>query len=92
MKVYLNESDIGKTITYKEENGKKQHLYVHDKEGFIIQPITEHDKQVRKNVIGELKQKLVQIGRWDVQENGSIYFKMKISTLNDILEKVEQGE
>ena len=92
MIVYLDESGIGKTITYTEENGKKQYLYVHDKDGFNIQPITEHDKQVRTGVVKEIKQKLVQLGRWDMKENGSIYFKMNINTLNDILDKFEQGE
>ena len=54
--------------------------------------LADYTKQVRKEVVQEIKQKLVQLGRWDIQENGSIYFKMNINTLNDILDKFEQGE
>lgn len=50
MKVYVDTNDIGKTITYKEENGKRQYLYVHDNEGFIFKDLSDHTKQVRKEV------------------------------------------
>ena len=50
MKVYVDANDIGKTVTYKEENGKRQYLYVHDKEGFIFKDLSDYTKQVRKKV------------------------------------------
>ena len=54
MKVYVDANDIGKTVTYKEENGVRQYLYVHDKEGFIFKDLADHTKQVRKEVLSEL--------------------------------------
>lgn len=58
MKVYVDEKDSGTTITFKEENGKRQYLYVHDKEGFIFKSIQDHDKQVRKEVVQEIRKML----------------------------------
>ena len=54
MKVYVDANDIGKTITYKKENGVRQYLYVHDKEGFIFKSLSDYTKQVRKEVLGDL--------------------------------------
>ena len=55
MKVYIDTNDIGKTVSYKEENGKKQYLYAHDNEGFVVKDLAEHDKQVRKEIIKQVK-------------------------------------
>ncbi len=54
MKLYIDTKDIGKTVSYKEENSKKQYLYAHDKEGFELKDISDYTKQVRKEVLGEL--------------------------------------
>lgn len=54
MKVYIDTNDIGKTVTYKEENGKRQHLYVHDNEGFIFKELADYTKQVRKEVCEQI--------------------------------------
>lgn len=59
MKIYIDEAEIGSTISYTEENGKKQNLYVHDKEGFVFKSLKERleekDKEIetltRKNKI-----------------------------------------
>lgn len=59
MKVYIDENDIGKTVSYKEADGVRQYLYVHDKEGFVIKHLAEHDKQVRKQVVQEIKEKIL---------------------------------
>lgn len=58
MKVYVDANDIGKTVTYKEDNGKKQYLYAHDKEGFIFKDLTDYTKQVRKEVCESLDKKI----------------------------------
>ena len=55
MKVYVDIADSGKTITYKEECGKRQYLYVHDNEGFIFKELADYSKQVRKEVCEEIK-------------------------------------
>lgn len=60
MKVYIDENDIGKTVTYKEENGKRQYLYIHDNEGFIFKDLSDYTKQVRKEVCEEIREKLKQ--------------------------------
>lgn len=36
MNIYIKPEEIGTTITYKEDNGRKQYLYVHDREGFVF--------------------------------------------------------
>ena len=46
MKIYLNSEDLGKTITYKEENGKKNYLYC--KEGFEICENAQYTEQLLK--------------------------------------------
>lgn len=50
MKVYVDVADSGKTITYKEEYGKRQYLYVHDNEGFIFKDLADYAKQAKKEV------------------------------------------
>lgn len=55
MKLYLEDNDIAKTVTFEEENGVRQRLYVHgDKEGFVFKSLAEHDEQVRKAVCDEI--------------------------------------
>ena len=59
MKVYVDSNDIGTTVTYKEENGKRQYLYVHDKEGFVFKDLADYTKQVRKEVCDGLALPLI---------------------------------
>jgi hypothetical protein len=73
MKVYVNANDMGKTVTYKEENGKRQHLYVHDNEGFIFKSLEDYTKQVRKEVIDEIK-KIGSISEYHEYENGEFKY------------------
>jgi hypothetical protein len=56
MRVYVDIADSGKTITYKEEYGKRQYLYVHDNEGFIFKDLADYAKQVRKEVCEKIKE------------------------------------
>lgn len=45
MKLYIEDKDIGKTVTFTDE--KRQGLYVHgDKEGFVFKSLAEHDKEL----------------------------------------------
>lgn len=60
MKVYVDANDIGKTVTYKEEYGKRQYLYVHDNEGFIFKDLSDYTKQVRKEVVEKVYKVLEQ--------------------------------
>lgn len=59
MKVYVDVADSGKTITYKEEYGKRQYLYVHDNEGFIFKDLADYAKQVRKEVCEKFVEKFM---------------------------------
>ena len=49
MKVFISEIDLGKTITYKEENGKKQYLYTSG--GFEFESLKDY-KDVLCNLLG----------------------------------------
>lgn len=55
MKVYVDANDIGKTVTYKEEYGKRQYLYVHDNEGFIFKDLADYIKQAQSNIFNKIK-------------------------------------
>lgn len=81
MKVYVDEKDSGTTVTFKEENGKRQYLYVHDKEGFIFKSLTDHDKQVRKEVCEKIRE-IADIDDWE-EINGY--------TLEKILNQIQGG-
>lgn len=56
MKVYIDEKNNGKTVTFELENGKKQKLYVHDNEGFIFKDLADYTKQVRKEMCEKLRE------------------------------------
>ena len=55
MKIYIDDNDIGKTVSYKEADGVRQYLYVHDKEGFVIKHLAEHDKEIRNQVCERMR-------------------------------------
>lgn len=69
MKVYVDSNDIGTTVTYKEENGKKEYIYCHDREGFVFKDLSDYTKQVRKEVIEEIKKNADVILEEGVYEN-----------------------
>lgn len=54
MKLYIDDNDIAKTVTFEEENGKRQKLYVHDKEGFVFKSLSEHDEFLIKDICDEI--------------------------------------
>lgn len=54
MKIYIDNNEIAKTVTFEFENDKKQKLYVHDDEGFVFKSLEEHDEQTRKDVCDEI--------------------------------------
>lgn len=96
MKVYIDANDIGKTVTYKEENGKRQYLYIHDNEGFIFKELSDYDKQVRKEVCEEIQSELLDFTHkyWRVfKQNGKQYMTDDdlIECLNEIISQI-QGE
>ena len=45
MKIYIDKQDVGTTITYKEECGRRQFLYVHDKEGFVFKELEDKNRE-----------------------------------------------
>ena len=96
MKLYIDTKDIGKTVSYKEENGKKQYLYAHDKEGFEFKDIADYTKQVRKEVCEEIRDNLKDMDflahETEFGERINCFSKYKVL---DILIRVEdqiQGE
>lgn len=53
MKLYIEDKDIGKTVTFADE--KRQGLYVHgDKDGFIFKSLAEHDELLVKSICDEI--------------------------------------
>lgn len=89
MKVYLDDNDIGKTITYKEENGKIQYLYVHDREGFVFKSLADYKKQVRKQVCEEIWKEFEQ-RLMNKKEDMPV---MKVANIiNSVLDKMEELE
>lgn len=56
-----------------------------------IQSLAEHDKQVRKEVLGDLKEELKKNGKCSIRGNGTMDFFIEMNKLNQILEQL-QGE
>lgn len=52
-----------------------------------LQSLTEHDKQVRKELIGDLKEELKRNGRCSIRKIGIIDFLIEMDKLNEILEE-----
>ena len=93
MKIYIGGDDIGNTISYKEENIGKQHLYVHDYEGFIFKSLDDYvDEQLKlktKEICDNIRKQVT-------PHTGMFYHKgqktISISRLDKILTKIEKGE
>lgn len=86
MKVYVDEKDNGTTVTYKEENGKRQYLYVHDKEGFIFKSLADYTKQVRKEVVQDIRKKLKDVKFVDTKTVGNLTIGI---TIDEILDQIQ---
>lgn len=55
MKLFIGDEDIAKTVTFEEENGARQRLYVHgDKKGFVFKSLAEHDELLIKSICDEI--------------------------------------
>lgn len=85
MKVYIDKKDIGLTVTYKEEFGKKQYLYVHDKDGFVFKSLEEHDKETKKTVLNAVIEKLY-------NTPVDYDYKIDIEEVVDIIKSIAKGE
>jgi len=85
MKVYVDENDIGrKIVTYHDGTNTQQGLYVYGKDKIIIQSLSDYTKQVRKEVVQEIKNK--------IEQAKMIYeWKGKEITIEEILDQI-QGE
>lgn len=59
MKIYIDKEDISKTVSYEDEDGKKQNLYVHDKEGFIFKELADHDKELLRKIATKIADKML---------------------------------
>ena len=59
MRIYISEEDICKTVSYEEENGAKQNLYVHDKDGFFFKELKEHDKELLRKIATKIADKML---------------------------------
>ena len=59
MKVYVDENDIKRNIiTYCNGTNTQQGLYVYGKDKIEVQSLSNHDKQVRKEVCEEIRKTL----------------------------------
>ena len=59
MKVYVDENDIKRNIiTYCNGTNTQQGLYVYGKDKIEVLSLTDYTKQVRKEVLKEIKEKL----------------------------------
>ena len=59
MKIYIDDKDIGTTISYQDNYGVRQNLWVHDKEGFIFKSLQDYIKEVEQEN-EQLKQQLAE--------------------------------
>lgn len=56
-----------------------------------LQSLADHDKQVRKDTIGDLKEILKKNGKCSIRVNGTMDFFIELDKLNEILDQI-QGE
>ena len=85
MKLYLDDSDMAKTVTFEEENGVIQRLYVHDdKDGFVFKSLAEHDE----NLIKELCKKISSAIAYEVFVSGKLTQKQ----INTAIDKVRHNK
>ena len=71
MKIYLDKNDLGKTITFREEYGKRQYLYVHDKEGFVFKNLEKFQNQKAVECLREVKENV----KWFVYDDKKLLNK-----------------
>lgn len=84
MKLYLDDNDIAKTVTFEEENGVRQRLYVHgDKDGFIFKSLAEHDETLIKELCKEISSAIA----YEVFVSGKLTHK----EVETAIEKVEKN-
>ena len=83
MKIYIDPKDIGVTISYKWENGKKQYLYAHDKQGFEISTLEDKTKMVCNRIREEFDKP---------KSNGANQQQISLSKVLKFLNKIENEE
>ena len=54
-----------------------------------LKSLAEHDKQVRKKLIGDLKEELKRNGRCSIRKIGTMDFLIEMDKLNEILDESE---
>jgi D-serine deaminase-like pyridoxal phosphate-dependent protein len=54
-----------------------------------LQSLSEHDKQVRKEVLGDLKEELKKNGKCSIRANGTMDFFIEMDKLNEILNQIQ---
>lgn len=86
MKVYVDANDIGKTVTFKEENGKRQYLYVHDKEGFIIKSLEDY----KKKFLDDIKEFVINNFEVTISKSGEFVASIGLEKLNKFLKEKEK--
>lgn len=52
-----------------------------------LQSLSDHDKQVRKEVVGDLKEELKKNGKCSIRVNGTMDFFIELNKLNEILDQ-----
>ena len=96
MKVYV---DKGKLESYDIQQitdlgGRKfmqVRMWMEDTNNVEIVDLADHDKQVRKEVLGDLKEELKKNGKCSIRGNGTMDFFIEMNKLNQILDQT-QGE
>ena len=98
MKIYIDDVEIGTTVSYIEENGKKQNLYVHDKEGFVFKSLKDkmsnlqQENEQLKKEIAVLKATVELKGHTDSDKfcivDDKQYFEMEQTIRHAICEEI----
>lgn len=86
MKIYVDPKYDGTTVTFKEENGKRQYLYVHDKEGFIIKSLDDY----KKKVLDDIKEFIINNFEVTISKSGEFVASIGLEKLNKFLKEKEK--
>ena len=86
MKIYVDPKCDGTTVTFKEENGKRQYLYVHDKEGFIIKSLDDY----KKKVLDDIKEFIINNFEVTISKSGEFVASIGLEKLNKFLKEKEK--